>query len=77
MNTEYLKNLCQRSREAGVNLIESKLEPIEKFLREHEYLLWFRHNADFGPAEGDVIHDLNRRFKEESGQDLPEGWREE
>jgi hypothetical protein len=74
---EYLKNLCKRSRESGVKLIEAKLEPVEKLLEEYEYLLWFRFNADFGPAECDVIHDLNGRFKEETRKDLPEGWREE
>ena len=42
---------------------------------EHDYLLFFRHNADFGPSEGDVIHYLNEQYMEESGRDLPKGWR--
>jgi len=41
---------------------------------ELEYLSWFRCNADFGPADQDVIDDMNRQFKEETGKELPEGW---
>jgi hypothetical protein len=41
---------------------------------ELEYLTWFRHNADFGPADGDVQDIMNRRFMEETGKNLPEGW---
>lgn len=41
---------------------------------ELEYLKWFRHNADFGPAEGDVIDSMNERFMEKTGKNLPEGW---
>lgn len=41
---------------------------------ELEYLKWFRHNADFGPAESDVIDWMNERFIKETGKNLPEGW---
>jgi hypothetical protein len=41
---------------------------------ELEYLKWFRHNADFGPAEGDVIEYMNEQFMDETGKNLPEGW---
>lgn len=41
---------------------------------ELEYLKWFRCNADFGPAEGDVIDGLNERFMDQTGKNLPEGW---
>jgi hypothetical protein len=41
---------------------------------ELEYLTWFRHNAEFGPAESDVIDSMNERFMEETGKNLPEGW---
>ena len=41
---------------------------------ELEYLKWFRHNADFGPAESDVIEGMNHAFMEETGKNLPEGW---
>ena len=44
---------------------------------ELEYLLWFRLNADFGPAEGDVINWLNEKFKQETGKELPERWDDE
>jgi len=41
---------------------------------ELEYLTWFRVNADFGPADGDVQDDMSERFMEETGKNLPEGW---
>ena len=41
---------------------------------ELEYLKWFRHNADFGPAHSDVIEMLNSEFMHRTGKNLPEGW---
>ncbi len=41
---------------------------------ELEYLTWFRQNADFGPAHGDVVNGMNQWFMEETGKNLPEGW---
>ena len=41
---------------------------------ELEYLKWFRHNIDLGPAESDVIDYLNQQFMEETGKNIPEGW---
>ena len=41
---------------------------------ELEYLRWFRHNADFGPASGEVIGIMDRDFMRETGKNLPEGW---
>ena len=41
---------------------------------ELEYLRWFRRNADFGPADGDVKDFLNRRFMKDTGKNLPQGW---
>ena len=46
----------------------------KKRASELEYLRWFRINADFGPADADVIHSMNERFKEETGKELPNGW---
>jgi len=41
---------------------------------ELEYLKWFRQNADFGPADDDIIFWMNKRFKEKTGKDLPKNW---
>lgn len=41
---------------------------------ELEYLRWFRINADFGPADGDVQDWMSLRFMEATGKNLPEGW---
>jgi hypothetical protein len=41
---------------------------------ELEYLTWFRLNTHWGPAESEMIEVLNRRFMEQTGMNLPEGW---
>lgn len=41
---------------------------------ELEYLKWFRIEADFGPADGDVQDYMNQRFIEKTGKNIPEGW---
>ena len=41
---------------------------------ELDYFYWFRVNADFGPADSDVKDNMNERFMEETGKNLPEGW---
>lgn len=41
---------------------------------ELEYLQWFRINADFGPADGDVKQLMNEEFMNVTGKNLPEGW---
>ena len=47
---------------------------MRKRATELEYLKWFRINADFGPADSDVIDMLNQQFMKETGMNLPEGW---
>lgn len=44
---------------------------------ELEYLTWFRQNADFGPADADVIAIMDEQFEKETGKRVPEGWRAE
>ena len=44
---------------------------------ELEYLKWFRLNADFGPADGDVKDIMDQQFQKETGKRLPEGWERE
>jgi len=41
---------------------------------ELEYLRWFRQNADFGPASGDVKDAMAETFMDATGKNLPEGW---
>ena len=41
---------------------------------ELEWLRWFYGNADFGPAEEDVIYLMKLDFINEAGKDLPEGY---
>ena len=47
---------------------------MRKRATELEYLKWFRINADFGPAEGDVIDGMNEAFMEQTEKNLPKGW---
>lgn len=42
---------------------------------ELEYLSWFRCNADFGPAHGDVVGYMDQIFESETGKRVPTGWR--
>lgn len=41
---------------------------------ELEYLKWFRQNADFGPADSDVVDGMNEQFMKETGKNIPHGW---
>ncbi|MBU2177688.1 MAG: hypothetical protein KJ556_21560 [Gammaproteobacteria bacterium] len=41
---------------------------------ELEYLTWFCQEADFGPASGDVVFDMQKRFEEETGKRVPKCW---
>lgn len=44
---------------------------------ELEYLRWFYHAADFGPADSDVRDILDEQFISEIGKLLPEGYERE
>jgi len=44
---------------------------------ELEWLTWFAHHADFGPAHGDVMVAMRDAFELEVGRRVPDGWRGE
>lgn len=44
---------------------------------ELEWLKWFYCNADFGPADGDVRFWLEEKFKEDTGKEIPDGYKRE
>lgn len=48
--------------------------PTRERATELEYLTWFRHEADFGPAHSDVVERMHYWFMEKTGKNLPEGW---
>lgn len=54
--------------------VKEKKESASHRASELEYLKWFRINADFGPADGDVTDSMNAQFMNETGKLLPEGW---
>ncbi len=39
---------------------------------DYHYLLWFAQTADFGPAHGDIVARMDRRYQDEFGS-LPSG----
>jgi hypothetical protein len=41
---------------------------------ELEYLRWFAMNADFGPAHGGYMINLQALFSEETGKAVPKNW---
>lgn len=55
----------------------TKSRKITERASELEYLTWFRINADFGPAESEVIYYMDREFMRETGKLLPKGWESE
>jgi len=44
---------------------------------ELTYLRWIVANMDFGPAHEDVVADLNRRYTDETGNNVPNDWKDE
>ena len=44
---------------------------------ELEYLKYCFQNADFGPAQGDVMYIINQRFKAKTGKLLPADYAED
>jgi len=43
---------------------------------EYLWLKWLAKNVDFGPAHYDVMLGLQKRYEEETGNTVPEKWRE-
>ena len=52
-----------------------RVEDIEEYINEHEYLAWFRMNANFYNAEELVIDSMNERYEKETGSKVPDNWR--
>jgi hypothetical protein len=60
--------------------MHNEYDPIAASMEEAselEYLKWFRCNADFGPADGDVKIIMERNFERATGKKVPERWRYE
>ena len=53
------------------------MKPKKGKATELEWLKYFYHHADFGPADGDVRFGLKDCFVLETGKDLPEGYEQE
>ncbi len=46
----------------------------KKRATELEWLKWFYQQADFGPAHGDVMDNLQEEFTCSTGKRLPQGY---
>ena len=46
-------------------------------LQEYLYLKWFYQNADFGPAESDIRGMMEDRYEATTGNEVPDGYRDE
>ena len=42
---------------------------------EFDFLTWFYINADFGPADGDVRNYLREQYEDQTGKQVPPGYR--
>lgn len=49
-------------------------DPVDPLEEEYDYLRWFRINADFGPAHGDVIAEMDEAY-EATGRSVPDCWK--
>lgn len=49
----------------------------DEIATELEFLKFFYHTADFGPADDDVRLMIEEEFKEETGKALPKGYERE
>lgn len=52
------------------------IEKIEVDKDEYNWLVWFCGQADFGPAHGDAMIWYMQRYESETGDRVPERWRE-
>ena len=50
---------------------------VAKMDAELKYLRWFKQNADFGPADGDVHMIMDEQYEKETGNKVPANWRQE
>jgi hypothetical protein len=46
----------------------------ENYATELEWLTWFAHEADFGPADGDVHIWMEEKFEKKTGKRVPKNW---
>jgi len=42
---------------------------------EFEFLQWFYHNVDFGPAHEDIMRNLHEYYVEDTGFEVPENYK--
>lgn len=55
--------------------IEIRIEDIEIYIEEYEFMEWMMQNLDFGPAHGDVMAELREQYKKETKKKVPESWK--
>jgi len=61
---------------AASTRLNDKSDKITALEAELDYLRYFHTRADFGPADTDVVKAIQRQY-EQSGKQVPEGWKYE
>lgn len=62
--------------DAAASWLNDKSDKITELEAELDYLRYFHTHADFGPAHTDVVMAIQRQY-EQSGKQVPEGWKYE
>jgi hypothetical protein len=68
--SEAFKRSCMAAPKA------EKPRPVDH-TKELAYLRWFKQNADFGPADGDVHRNMDDAYESRTGNKVPDNWRTE
>ena len=63
--------------ERASKMISEQTKKLKLISNELNYLRWFKVNADFGPADGDVHMMMEKDYEKETGKKVPEDWRYE
>ena len=65
------------SEEETAGLFQEIRDDLDGIDAELDYLIWFKQNADFGPADGDVHAIMDKNYTHETGKPVPTGWSQE
>jgi hypothetical protein len=64
------------SEDETAKLFQDIRDGLDDIDDELEYLKWFKQNADFGPADSDVHAIMDRQYTMQTGNLVPEDWKQ-
>jgi hypothetical protein len=65
------------SEDETASLFQEIRDGLDEVDAELDYLRWFKQNADFGPADGDVHAIMDEQYTKETGKPVPTDWAQE